>query len=181
MKLPPTFPKKAALAAVAAALTALAILPGCGKGAKPAARPSSKSAAGAAGGGTNTAAGSSVRLATEFVSVFDGSPPPGNKGRDPFNPNSQYRVPTLPPPLQGETGTLAGPQDPQLRLYGVAGSPKRWLATINNYTFEAKEEATVTVPGGKVNLRVIEIGSNYADVMIEATGITKRLTLSQGR
>jgi hypothetical protein len=175
MKLPPTFPKKATLAAAAAALMALAVPTGCNKGANPAAHPSSKSA-GAGDAGANTAAGARVNLDAEFVSVFDDSPPPGNKGRDPFNPNSSYRDPQLPRTVT--PGSAAGPVDPQLKLFGVAGSPKRWLANINNHIFDLKEEATISVAGGKVKLQVVEIGSNYADIVIEGSAVTKRLTLS---
>jgi len=176
MKLPPTFPKRVTLAA-AAALMALAVLPGCNKGANPAAHPPSKSAAEAAAAGAGNAAGARASLAADFVSVFDDSPPPGNKGRDPFHPNATYRDPVAPPPTSlGGSGTA--PVDPQLKLFGVAGSPKRWLANINNHIFDLNEAATINVTGGKVKLQVIGIGSNYADVVVEGSAATKRLTLS---
>jgi hypothetical protein len=174
MKPPPNFPKKAALAALAASLIALALLPGCGKPAKPAARapakpaPNPEAAAAAAGARTN--------LAVEFVSAFDNSLPPGNKGRDPFNPLSQSRIPA---PLKVPvSGSNAAPSDPQLKLRGVVGSPGHWLASINNQILAVPDEVSVRVPGGAVRLKVIEIGSNYADVLIEGTA-TKRLTIGQ--
>jgi hypothetical protein len=175
MKLPPIDSVKATLAAVAVALMALAVLPGCKKTAKPPAPAARKSIAGAPAA-ANTTAGSRINLAAEFISVFDDSPPPGNKGRDPFNPNSHLRDPA--PPPAPRPGSPAGPSDPQLKLLGVVGSPGRWLAAINNQILATKEEASIRVPGGSVRLQVLEIGSNYADVMLEGTAVTKRLTLS---
>jgi hypothetical protein len=111
--------------------------------------------------------------------VFDNSLPPGNKGRDPFNPNSQRGF--KPVDLAMRPGSPAAPADPQLKLLGVVGSPGRWLAAINNQTLAVREEATIRVPGGSVRLSVVEIGSNYADVMVEGSALTKRLTLSQAK
>jgi hypothetical protein len=177
MKLPPLFPKKTTLATLTGALMALALLPGCNKTARPAAPGTPKPAAGGAAAAASTTAGSRTDLAAEFVSVFNDSPHPGNKGRDPFNPNSHALDPAPPPPSR--PGSPTGLADPQLRLFGVVGSSKRWLATINNHVFEVKEKATITVPGGKVTVQVVEIGSNYADVMVEGNTVTKRLTLSK--
>jgi len=173
MKLPTPFPKKAAAAALAGALLALAVLPGCKKAVRPAAPPPAKPAA-----STNTAAGTGTNLVTEFVSVFDDSPPPGNKGRDPFNPDSTNRNPVA--PLIAKTPSSAGPVDPQLKLQGVGGSPGRWVAVINNHILTVTDPAeTIRVPGGTITLKVIEIGSNYADVTVEGTAGVRRLTMDQ--
>jgi len=175
MKLPPLIPKKATLAAVAGALLALAVLPGCKKAVRPAAPAPAKP-----GTVTNTAAGTGTNLATEFVSVFDDSPPPGNKGRDPFNPDSTVRNPAAPP--VAKANGPAGPVEPQLKLLSVVGSPGRWLATINNQSFFLNEEATVRIPGDnpvKLKVKVVGVGSNYADVTVEGTAGTKHLTMGQ--
>ena len=175
MKWPPLIPKQAALAAVAGALLALAVLPGCKKTVRPAPPPPANPAA-----VTNTAAGTVTNHAAEFVSVFDDSPPPGNKGRDPFNPDSHVRDPAA--PAVPKTNGPVGPADPQLKLLSVVGSPGRWLATINNQSFFLNEEATVRLPGdsaAKLKVKVIGIGSNYADVTVEGIAGTKHLTMGQ--
>ena len=175
MKWPRLFPKKATLAAVAGGLLALAVLPGCKKAVRPAAPPPAKPAA-----GTNSTAGTGTNLAMEFVSVFDDSPPPGNKGRDPFNPDSTTRNPAAPPVTK--TTSPTGAVEPQLRLLSVVGSPGRWLATINNQYFRLNEEATVRILGdsaAKLKLTLVGIGSNYADVTVEGTAGIKHLTMDQ--
>jgi hypothetical protein len=175
MKSPPLFPKQAA--AVAVALLALAVLPGCKKAAKPAAPAAPKPAAGAAAAGTNTAAGMGTNLGGEFVSVFDDSPPPGNKGRDPFNPNSAARN-LIPPPTA--PGTAAGTEDTQLKLQSVVGSPGRWLAVINNHILAVNDPPeTIKLPdGGSVLLKVVEIGKDYAYVTLNGSAEKKRLTMN---
>ncbi len=176
MKPPPRFRSKTTLAAVAAALMALALLPGCGKAAKQGAGVPAKPGSGPGASGTNTTAGARTSLAAEFVSVFDASLPPGNKGKDPFNPLSQRVDPRASSP--GRPGSPAAPVDPQLKLLGVVGSPGHRLAAINNQILAVNEGATVRFPGGSVWLNVVEIGSNYAEVMVGGSAVTKRLTLS---
>jgi hypothetical protein len=162
----------AAAAALAGALLALAVLPGCKKAARPAAPAPAKPAA-----GTNTAAGMGTNRVTDDVSVFDDSPPPGNKGRDPFNPDSTSRNPAAPLPAQ--TGSPAGPAEMQLKLQGVGGSPGRWVAVINNHILTAADPPElIRFPGGgTITLKVVNIGSNYADITVAGTAGTKRLTL----
>lgn len=177
MKLPRPCPTKAALAAVAGVLMALAVLPGCNKPAKPAAPGPAKPAAGAAAAGAKIAAGTETNMAAEFVSVFDDSPPPGNKGRDPFNPDSTLRNPVAVAP---RTNAPAAHVEPQLRLYSVTGSPGRWLAVINNQILAVTDPAThVRVPGGIVTVKVVEIGEDYADVTVDGSAVKTRLTMGQ--
>ena len=144
MKPPLKFRLKAALATVAAALMALILLPGCGKPSKPGAgvRPSPPAARGLPA--PTPQPGRGPNLAVEYVSVFDNSSPPGNKGRGPFNPDSKSRfqhdaaaatTPNIP----------AGRSDPQLKLMSVVGSPGHWLAGINNQILAVKEKAPVRV------------------------------------
>jgi hypothetical protein len=179
MKPQSRFPSKSTLAAVAAALMALALLPGCGEASKQGGGGPAKPGSDSGAASTNTAAGARTNLAAEFISVFDASLPPGNKGKDPFNPLSQRVDPHALSP--GRPGSAAVPVDPQLKLRGVVGSPGHWLAAINNQTLAVNEQATVRFPGGSVKLSVVEIGSNYADVMVEGSAVTKRLTLSQAK
>jgi hypothetical protein len=172
MKLPPRFTGKAAAAVLAGSLMALAVLPGCKKAARPAAPPPPRNAA-----VTNTAAGTGTNLAEEFIAVFDDSPPPGNKGRDPFNPDSTNRNPAAPLIPKGPSPTV--PLESGLKLLGVVGSEGRRLAAINNQIFLLNEEATVRVPGGTVKLKVLEIGSNYANVAVEGIAGIRHLTMDQ--
>jgi hypothetical protein len=116
-------------------------------------------------------------LPAEFVSVFDDSPPPGNKGRDPFNPDSTLRNPVSEAPKRTDAVARV---DPQLRLYSVTGSPGRWLAVINNQILAVTDPATpVRVPGGTVMVKVVEIGEDYADVTVDGGAVKKRLTMGQ--
>ena len=174
MKLPLLYPKKAAAAALAGALVALAVLPGCKKAARPGAPPSAKPAA-----GTNAAGGKATNIVTEFVSVFDDSPPPGNKGRDPFNPDSTNRNPVA--LAMPRTTVSTGPAEPQFKLQGVGGSPGRYVAVISNHILTVKDPPeTFRFPGGgTLTLKVVEIGSNYADITVEGIAGIKRLTMDQ--
>ena len=175
MKSLPPFPKQAALAAVAGAILALAILPGCKKAAHPAAPPLNKPPAGAAAAGPATPAATATNAVSEFDSVFDDSPPPGNKGRDPFNPQSNRRNPA--PPKIVNTNTAPGPADAQLRLQSVAGREGKWVAVINNHILTVGEEEAIKVPGGSVHVKVVEIGKDYADGIVDGT--QKHLTMGQ--
>ncbi len=171
MKLLSTHTKIGLLAAVAVAALALTVLSGCKKAPKPAAPVHLKTAA------DNTNAVSSTNLPVEFVSVFDDSPPPGNKGRDPFNPDSTSRYPASEAPKP--TGP-ASPVAPQLKLYSVAGSPGHWLAVINNQILATNDPPTaVRVPGGTVMVKVVEIGEDYADVTLDGGAVKQHLTMGQ--
>ena len=169
MKLLRTCPKKAALAALAGALLALALLPGCKKAAKPPPPPHPKPAA-TASLNTNDAPGSG--LPAEFVSVFDDSPPPANKGRDPFNPDSTSRNPAAVVP---QPTAPTAPVAPVLKLYGITGSPGRWLAHINNQFLTLTDPAPVKVPGGTVTVKIVEIGEDYADVTINGSAAQNQI------
>jgi hypothetical protein len=171
MKLLRTHSKIAILAAVAGAALALAVLPGCKKAPKPAAPAPPKPAA------EKTNAIVATNLSSEFVSVFDDSPPPGNKGRDPFNPDSNSRYPVSEAP---KSTTSASLEPPQLKLYSVVGSPGRWLAVINNQILATNDPATaVRVPGGTVMVKVVEIGEDYANVTIDGGAVKQHLTMGQ--
>jgi hypothetical protein len=178
MKLPRPCPTKAALAAVAGVLMALAVLPGCNKPAKPAAPGPAKPAAGAAAAGAKIAAGTETNMAAEFVSVFDDSPPPGNKGRDPFNPDSTLRNPAA--PVTKPTTGPAPHVEPQLRLRSVTGSPGHWWVVINDQILAVTDPVTrVRFPGGAVMVKVVEIGEDYADVTVDGSAVKTRLTMGQ--
>jgi len=172
MKLLRIFPQRTALAVLAGALLALALLPGCKKAVKPAPPGAPKPAA-----RLNTNAVPGASLPTEFVSVFDDSPPPGNKGRDPFNPDSTSRNPAA---VEPKSTAPTAPTAPQLKLYGITGSPGHWLADINRqYLTVTDPPAKIKVPGGTIMIKIVEIGEDYADITINDSATRTRLTMGQ--
>jgi hypothetical protein len=152
---------------IAAAGLALCVLPACKPAAKPAApaKPAAKAA---------PAAVPSSNLATVPVSGFEELMPP--QGRDPFFPNSHRRDP--------EPAKVAGPDKVPVAavfvLTGMVGSGTHRLAVINGHTIlEAGEEGSVRVGSGRVKLRCMEIGEDYAVIRVEGEAQTKRLQLSK--
>ena len=144
MKLPRTFPEESRAWPRWRRLLALALLAGCKKAAKPAPPAAPKPAAGTS---TPMRRRGGQPPGTEFVSVFDDSPPPGNKGRDPFNPDSTSRNPAAcraevnrsqrpgGPPVEAlqrhrlDPGRLAGPyQQPILDAHRIRPPPSASLA-----------------------------------------------------
>ncbi len=125
----------------------------------------------------NTNVVEATNLPSEFVSVFDDSPPPGNKGRDPFNPDSTSRNPAA---VVSKPSAPTAPVAPQLKLYGITGSPGHWLADINRqYLTVSDPPALIKVPGGAVKIKIVEIGEDYADITINDSATKTRLTMGQ--
>ncbi len=98
------------------------------------------------------------------------------QGRDPFFPYSHRRDP--------EPAKVAGPGKVApaavFVLKGVVGSATHRLALINDNTIlEAGEEGSVRVGSGRVKLRCVEIGEDYAVIRVEGEAQTKRLQLSK--
>lgn len=152
---------------IAAAGLALCVLPACKPSVKPAApaKPAPKAV---------PAAAPSSNLATVPVSTFEELMPP--QGRDPFFPYSHRRDP--------EPAKVAGPGKVApaavFVLKGVVGSATHRLALINDNTIlEAGEEGSVRVGSGRVKLRCVEIGEDYAVIRVEGEAQTKRLQLSK--
>jgi hypothetical protein len=170
MKFFGTCPKKLPVAAGTGLL--LALLPGC----KPAGHPRAAAKPGAAAVGKVSAPASNTGVtASQFRSYFDDSKPPDNKGRDPFFPNSTRRTPKSVQPQNVDQPVHV---DPVIKLQGVMGGPGRWLAAFNNnYILKEGEEADVKVPAGKVHIRVIEIGEDYAIITVEGEPGQKRLEI----
>jgi hypothetical protein len=117
---------------------------------------------------------STNKPSAESVSFFDDLMPP--KGRDPFFPNSHRRDPipvvTTHP---DKPASLVG----DLRLMGIMGTPNHRLAIINGVTFDTGEQDTIRVPNGRVKVKCVEIGEDYAVVMAEGEAQPKRLDLSK--
>src|SRR5580658_7360493 len=151
---------------IAAAGLALCVLPACKPSATPAApaKPAPKAV---------PAAAVSATLATVPVSTFEELMPP--QGRDPFFPNSRRRDPE-----PAKTAPDKVPQAAVFVLTGVVGSSTHRLALINEHTIlEAGEEGSVRVGSGRVKLRCMEIGEDYAVIRVEGEAQTKRLQLSK--
>jgi hypothetical protein len=154
-------------AAVVAGL-AMCAAPGC----KPAAHPANL-ASKTIVPKVHTFASASNNVSAEYVSVFEQLMPP--KGRDPFFPNSHRRDP------QPSRESLAGkaPVASELVLKGIVGSRSHRLAVINNVILEVGEEGTARAPGGKVRVKCLEIGEDYAVIKVEGEIQPKRLGLNR--
>jgi hypothetical protein len=147
------------------------ILSGCKPAVKPSGPPAAPKpavAAPAAPSATN------AKQTTEYVSFFDELMPP--KGRDPFYPNSHRRDPV---PV-----AVARPDKPaslvgDLRLQGIVGTASHRMAIINGTSFDAGEQDTIRVPNGRIKVKCLEIGEDYAVVLAEGEAQPKRLDLSK--
>jgi hypothetical protein len=109
----------------------------------------------------------------EYVSVFLEQMPP--KGRDPFFPNSTRRNPVPMAPVT----TDKPPPASELVLKGLVGSVNHRLAVINNAILEAGESSSVRVPSGRVRIKCVEIGGDYAVILVEGEIQPRRLELSK--
>lgn len=135
----------------------------------------------AAVGATNAAAGATNAAALDFVSVFDEKP---TNGRNPFF--RMTRVATIPgAPGSEATGlaALAAPPKPKIEtmliLSGIMGTSRQRVALINDRTFEVGDEATVRAGDRQAHLRCLEIGAQYAVVVVDGSAESLRLVLKK--
>ena len=154
-------------AATAAALI-VCLTPAC----KPQSRPSGP--AKLAAGKTNSMASATNQSPSLYASTFEDLIPP--KGRDPFFPNSHRRDPV---PIMPVAMTEKPPPSSELVLKGVVGAANHRLAVINNVILETSESGTVRVPGGKLRLKCMEIGEDFAVIQVEGEIEPKRLRLNK--
>jgi hypothetical protein len=152
-------------AATAAGLV-LCFVPAC----KPAAAPVAPAKPAAPKPSAATFATTNAPLAA--VSAFDQLMPP--KGRDPFFPNSHRRDPQI-----AKGSPTEKPLASELLLKGVVGSANNRLALVNDDIFKVGEIGTVKVPGGHVEVKILEIGEDYAVIKVTGELETKRLQLSK--
>ncbi len=103
-------------------------------------------------------------------SVFS-LPKSPKEGQDPFFPGSAR--------LFGEvtTKTNAPANATALALKAVAGSPGHRFATINNIVFAEGEEREVSIAGGRIKVRCVEIQDEA--VVVEANGARRTLRMRQ--
>jgi hypothetical protein len=153
----------------AAVAIALACVPAC-KPAAPAAAPPAKKPAAATGVKTNAPA-AVTNSSEQFVSAFNDMLPP-EKAKDPFFPNSTRRY-KLVVPGPGPTNLVAH-AEPALQLKGA--SPGRFCV-INSSVLELGEERGVRVPNGRITVKVLEIGTDYAIVKVAGEAAPKKLML----
>jgi hypothetical protein len=151
--------------AAAAAALVLCCAPACKPKVQPSGPPNG------AAPKTNAVAAATNQLSAQYVSVFEELIPP--KGRDPFFPNSHRRdpVPVIP------VVTDRPPPSAELTLKGIVGAAAHRLAVINNAILETGESATVRVPGGRVRVKCVEIGEDFAVIQVEGEIQPKRLEL----
>jgi hypothetical protein len=121
---------------------------------------------------TNAPVSVTNKLSIEYVSVFENLLAP--KGRDPFYPNSHRRDPV---PIMPVMLTEKPPPSSELVLKGVVGANNHRLAVINNAILETGETGSVRVPSGKLRLKCLEIGEDFAVILVEGEIEPKRLQL----
>jgi hypothetical protein len=166
MRMPPPFWQ--GVKTVAAAGLVLCLVTAC----KPAAPPPGPAKPAVAK--TAAAVSTTNQSVVSYTSVFEELMPP--KGRDPFFPNSHRRDPI--PVVATRPDRPAVPAS-ELVLKGIVGAPNHRLALINNAILEVGEEDTVRVPGGRVRVKCLEIGEDYAVVRAEGEAQPKRLELNK--
>jgi hypothetical protein len=157
------------MAAWCGLIVAAGLAGGCGPKPAPAAAAKPAAAkAGKAGAATNAPDG----VSDQYTSVFEDLTPP--RGRDPFYPNSHRRDVhvDVPEPVNARV-------DPVLVLKAVIRTSKRSQAVINSVIFEAGETQSVRVPSGKVRVKCLRIGKNFAEVQVEGETEPKTLMMEQ--
>jgi hypothetical protein len=157
-----------AFRAVAATGLVLCLMPACKPAAPPASAPKPAVAS------TIPAVTHTNQTPVEYVSVFTELMPP--KGRDPFYPNS-HRRDVVPVVNRGSDRPV--PVAAALQIQGIVGTPAHRLVIINGTIFETGEEDTVRVPDGKLKVKCLEIGEDYAVVMAQGETQPKRLEISK--
>ena len=121
---------------------------------------------------TNSLVSATNQICSQYVSVFENILPP--KGIDPFYPNSHRRDPV---PIMPVVLTERPPPSSELALKGVVGASSHRLAVINNVILETSESGTVRVASGKMRVKCMEIGEDYAVIQVEGEIEPKRLHL----
>lgn len=136
-------------------------------------------AGGGAVTGTNGAAGDTfenlikadpIELPPVPQAVFN-MPKSPKEGQDPFFPGSARLFGAV------TTKTNASSSATALALKAVAGSPGHRFATINNIVFAEGEEREVSIAGGRIKVRCVEIQDEA--VVIEANGARRTLRMRQ--
>ncbi len=168
MKPPPNLPSMNSALTGAVAIAALVCLPSC----KPAARalppvPKPKPAATAL---ATNAPMPQTNAPERFMSVFNDMLPP-DQGKDPFYPSSTRRLKVITPPTQPNVVLHTEP------LLVLKGTIKGRSAIINSAELELGEERGVRVLNGRVAVKLLEVGDDYAIVAVAGEPAPKKLML----
>jgi hypothetical protein len=132
----------------------------------------SQGARAAAGTPVAAAPASKVEVKTDEIprSIFvvPRNPP---EGKDPFFPMSMrpYNIPQVILPVP--TNATPVPIVLDIKLKGIAGSPEKPLALINNATFEVGEEGDVVTTTGRVRIKCLQI---KGEVVLIQVGTERR-------
>ena len=128
---------------------------------------------------TNTPPGSSPAPTNalpeipQSVFIIPASP---QEGKDPFFPRSTRIYASVVVKTNPQPSSSAG--SVELKLNGISGTADHRLAIINNRTFEANEEATVSTTLGTVRIRCLEIKPD--SVLVQIGGEQRVLRLRPG-
>jgi hypothetical protein len=142
---------------------------GCGH--HPAPPPAAKPAAKPASAATN---GTPANAVNEYASVFEDLP--AQEGKDPFYPTSHRRYPAA---AASTPDNPAPSAEGSLILKGILHAGRNSQAVINTRIFEVGDDLSVTVPSGKVQVRCLEIGSDFVRVQVEGQADPETLRMQQ--
>lgn len=119
--------------------------------------PSQKPAAAPAKDKSKTAAAETPIPKSVFV-----VPKKPEQGRDPFFPDSErmFAVKSAPSAKPSAGGAVA------LVFNGISGAQDHQYAMINGHTFAEGEEAPLSTPTGRVNVRLVELKGEIAVVEV---------------
>ncbi len=101
-------------------------------------------------------------------------------GVDPFFPKSKRRHPkneAVVAAPESEVETVPSGRIENLSLKGITGTGAQRLALINNRSFSKDESGTVRIPGGQMQIRVLELGDRSVKIKIEGDPKTHEITL----
>jgi hypothetical protein len=106
---------------------------------------------------------------TKSVFIIPATP---QEGKDPFFPRSARLYGSV---VVKTSGQSTAPLTVDLKLNGISGTVDHRLAIINNRTFEANEEGTVSTRSGRVPIRCLEIQPDSVRVLFNGQERTLRL------
>ena len=78
------------------------------------------------------------------------------------------------------SGAVKAHVEPALVIKGIVGSINHRIVVINNEMMQVGEQSPIRVPGGgRVNVKCLEIGQDYAVVQVEGEPQPKKLVMEQ--
>jgi len=100
-------------------------------------------------------------------------------GVDPFFPKSKRRFPKTEVIVAAPESADDVPSGriENLSLKGITGTGAQRLALINNRSFSKDESGSVRIPGGQMQIRVLELGDRSVKIKIEGDPKTHEIKL----